>query len=380
MSRLLRWWLRRLHKSRFHTVGALRTASSCAKPRNVVVRTRIENMTDTVDIEDFQTKTGSAKRKHRPVLRRRERTFVYVYSIVLALVVGIQTLCLLLLWRPPQDWISFGARFLTSPAIAGIFAVMAAGIGAWQLSEQLGHTKKKTADEAWWQQFEWTTDRIISSQKNGHVRLPSSLAFALMASLSKSTRTPFQKDAVEGIVNHYLKEMIKQHEATPDPGEKPAPGGIGGMDAAGADSLRNLLDVLPESSPSSESADHVLRAYDYEQEILKALGHHGFEVFLPSHNSEIDAIVSYESKKALLDIKLRVRDFRVLMDTGSYLRTMMMREGIPYGMIIAPPTNLDSALLSTLTLQGIHLVEWEPSMGSSALSRQIRALLSDKDV
>ncbi|MCC9178621.1 restriction endonuclease [Arthrobacter sp. zg-Y750] len=334
-------------------------------------------MSETAVTGDDMAETSDHAESCRPVLRRNERIFVCVYSVLLALVVGGQTLCLSFMWRPPQDWLSFGARFVTSPAIAGLFAVVAASIGAWQLSKQLTHTKEKAADEAWWQQFEWVTDRIISSGDKEQIQLPSSLAFDLMTSLSSSARAPFQKDAVGGILTHFLERNEGLHGRDKTTTSDAAPN----MDSAGASSLRTLLNVLPESSPSSTSARQVLANYDYEQEILKALLHRGFDVVLPNRvdHSGIDAIITSGSKKVIVDVKLTVRARHHLLRAVEQLKNAMHQERTTYGAIITRPTRLDTEFVSSLSIQGIHLVEWEPSMGSLKLSSQIKDLLGEKD-
>lgn len=359
-------------------------------------------MNETTAVGDDQVNKSDVTEKRWPFLRRHARTVVYGYAIVLLVAISIQALCLFFLWRPPQDWVSFGVRLVTSPAMAGAFAVIAASIGAWQLSKQLAHTKEKAADEAWWQQFEWVTDRIISPGQKGEMDnsgLPSSLAFDLMTSLSTVARAPFQKDAVGGILSHYVKDFPKQHvesreheetQASAHSGEREeAPTTDGpSMDAAGANSLRNLLNVLPESSPSSASARRVLEAYDsenYEQEIAKALRHRGFDVILPGmkkptsggYVSEADMIATIDSKKIIADVKLSVRNPRALESAGRHVRKLMHREGATHGVIITPPTKLGQRIAADLTLQGIHLVEWEPSMRSYELERRIERILDD---
>ena len=286
--------------------------------------------------------------------------------------------------------------------MAGAFAVIAASIGAWQLSKQLAHTKEKASDEAWWQQFEWVTDRIISpgnKSETNSSRLPMSLAFDLMTSLSKVTRAPFQKDAVGGILDHYMKDFQNQHQgsgdpdeakATTQPGEReeaPTPEGPS-MDAAAAKSLRNLLNVLPESSPSSASARRVLAAYDsenYEQEVAKALRHQGFDVVLNAirmhgpdrHASEADVIATRGSKKIIVEIKMALLTRNGAVMTANALRQLMILEKATHGVVITPPTEAGPRIAADLALRGIHLVEWEPSMRSYELKRRIEGFLDD---
>lgn len=332
-------------------------------------------------------------------LRKHSLKFAYGYATVLLIVVSIQALCLFFLWRPPQDWVSFGARVITSPAIAGIFAVVAASIGAVQLSKQLSHTKEKAADEAWWQQFEWVTDRIIapSGQKREEdsPRLPASLAFDLITSLSTVARAKFQRDAVGGILGHYLKDFANEGtEDLDEPTASDRPGGqapateSASMDSAAADSLRKLVETLPESSRPSASARSVLARYDsenYEQEIARALRHHGFDVTLPGmlknlsadHIGDVDIIATIDDKKIIGDIKLSVRTPSALTNAGRNVRRLMRQEDATHGVIFTPPTNVAQLVVSELALQGIYVVLWEPNMRSFELKRQIDKVLDD---
>jgi protein-tyrosine-phosphatase len=282
-----------------------------------------------------------------------------------------------------------------------VFAVVAASIGAVQLSKQLSHTKEKAANEAWWQQFEWVTDRVIApaGQKSeaDSSRLPTSLAFDLMTSLSKVARAPFQKDAVGGILEHYLKDFPNEGPEGPDEpkttnrsggrAESPATEGAS-MDSAAANSLRNLIDALPESSRPSASARRVLAAYDaenYEQEIAKALRHHGFDVTLPGmmkklseeHIGDADIIATIGNKKIIGDVKLSAHTPNSLINAGRYVQKLMKQEGATHGVIFTPPTNVAQLVVSELALQGIYVVLWEPNMRSFELKRQIDKVLED---
>jgi hypothetical protein len=286
---------------------------------------------------------------------------------------------------------------------------MAAWIAASQLSKQLKHSKEKAADEAWWQQFEWVTDRIISSGQKGKkvdTRLPSSLAFDLMTSLSGSARASFQEDAVAGILNHYLKEFItpeaqsQEQDETPnsdgprtDASDGPRTDASDGllkfasdgptMDAAGAKSLRNLIDVLPESSRAP--ARSVLKAYEhqeYEQEVLKALRHR-FGASLQTDEEAIlgaDAVIQFGSRRIAIEVKLSIAGTGVLEKTGERLQLAMDMENATAGVIITPPTsqNLGPAI-ENLGKNRIHLIEWKPSMRSYALYHGITSVLGDNE-
>lgn len=335
-------------------------------------------------------------RKWRGLLRNHGHKHLYGYAVLLIVII-VQAVCLFFLWRPPQEWVSFAAVFVTSPAFAGVFAVIAATIGARQLAKQLLHTKKKAADEAWWQQFEWVTDRIITPNKDGKTSsslLPMSLAFDLIGSLTAIADGPFQKDAAEGITNHYLRNFPKlQQDGSEGPGvaeatdpsderaEEPcneAPS----MDAAAAKSLGNLLKHLPESSASSESAHRALGAY-YEQEVARALRHRGFDVLLDAsitHGTdrlEADIIATRGLKKVIVEVKRSLHTLDSAIMAANGLRKIMYEEKTPYGVVITPPSKKATLLAGELAHSGVHVVQWEPDMRSSELQRQLELVLGD---
>lgn len=324
-------------------------------------------------------------------LQRHARRIAYSYAVVLLLVTSFQAVCLLLILRQSQGWAqywaSFGRDFATSPAAAGLCAVIAAWLGATQLSRQLTQSKKKAAEEAWWQQFEWVTDRIVSTRPKGEkddTRLPSSLAFELMTALSRSATEAFQEAAVTGILNHYLKDFGKQQARTPHQGETPTsqdPGKSASdtpvMDREAAEALRNLIDELPPSSRSP--ARKVLETYehDYEDEVLKALRHRFSAVkpFVPGR-FEADAIIQVGSQKVIAEVRSSILSQKMLTKIGSQVLQIMSHEKASGGVIITARATLNTPL-QDLAKDGIHLIEWEPSMGSFALYSEITRMFGD---
>lgn len=306
-------------------------------------------------------------------LRGMVHTFMYSYAIVLLLVVTVLTVCLLLDWRPSQAWVSFFSRFATSPAIAGLLALGAAFIGARSLANQLAHTKEKAAYEAWWQQFEWVTDRTITSgpSEDSEARLPQSLAFDLMNSLSRSAAAPFQVDAVGGILKHYLKDFMEQPRSTREQEGTPSSTGPG-MNEEGASSLRNLINGLPESSSAGATARRMLDAYEYELEVVKALRHKfGDAVSFETGGPQApDAIIDFGSQKIVVDVKLFTNDRRTLERAGTRWKRIMADDGKTHVVIITAQT---TAIVKSLSSSeyGIHLIEWDPSQGSSNLYSKI---------
>ena len=133
-----------------------------------------------------------------------------IRTTVLTLILGLYLVHLLLLWKPLDRWIAFGEDFATSPSMAGIAAVIAATIGSRALKRQLDHTRaeatrtrRKDAEASWWEKFEWVTDRILPKDE-GQKMLEKPLALALSTSLLKMSTADFQREAVRGVIDHYL--------------------------------------------------------------------------------------------------------------------------------------------------------------------------------
>lgn len=265
--------------------------------------------------------------------------------------------------------------------MAGLFAVLAAVIGAWSLHRQLTHTKQKAEDEAWWEQFEWVTDRIVSPDgaetekaTKAKDRLPKSLAYNLMTALSKSARADFQEAAVAGIFRHYLRDAAPPEQDGTATSDEPR------MDATEAESLRALLAVVPDDSTSSETAHRLLNAYDryreYEDEVQRALRHR----FGPDHSEPsardfgADAILEIGSHKLVIEVKQSIPSRSILQKTIDRLRSVISREGANAGIIVTPPLSLTPRAdeIEELRKDRIHLIEWDPSEMSGALKRKIQ--------
>lgn len=321
--------------------------------------------------EKPKTEKWARTRRFGRTLRQIAKALFPWYVAALMVVGTVQAVCLLLLWRPPQDWVSFGAKFFTSPAIAGFFALTAAIIGTNAVREQLAQTKEKAENDAWWQQFEWVTDRLMSADEE--TQLPMPFANALITSLSGSARTSFQHDAVEGIVEHYLQDFLDGKRPSVSKNQTSGPEGL----KADAKSLRSLLDLLPASSASRTPVREVLDGYAYEEEVLKALRHQGYESIdwgLSSPAGEPDAVLVVGSETVLLEVKLSVSGDRMLERVANQLHELMRRHGAGKGLIVTPPRDVSKQSQYSLP-ENIQLVEWEPRMGSSKLKDRVHAAL-----
>lgn len=348
------------------------------------------------DTEVLPTAGWAVRTARHPKTRRVGRIVTRAYITLLLLATTVQAVVLFLLWKwPSYGWGALADRFVTSPAMAGLFAVIAAVIGAWSLNRQLTHTKQKTEDEAWWEQFEWVTDRIVSpdneteKSKDAKDPLPKSLAYNLMTALSKTARAPFQKAAVAGIFSHYFRDNPSPTRDGAETSDDPH------MDATEAESLRALLATLPSDSTSNVGAQKLLSAYDryhrYEEEVQKALRHR----YGPAHSEPsrvdvgADATIEFGTYKLLVEVKESLRSRSALTKTIEQLRKAAAREGAAGAVIITNRPSLISSLpreqskqilnqLQEMSEEGIHLIEWVPAEGSGALRDRIRAILPNK--
>lgn len=256
-------------------------------------------------------------------------------------------------------------------------AVLAATIGAVSLHRQLAHSKRKAADEAWWQQFEWATDRIITPA-SGATALPTSLAFDLTNSLYRSAQAQFQNDAIDGILKHYFKEFEVQEE--PASGRAQASTFQGReIDEVGASSLRSLIGTLPHSSTTSAQARRVLEGYEYEQEVRRALRHQGFLEIdaLTDDPSRADGLFAIGPKRFAIELKSYSPSSGMITMASRQLKHMMSSMGVEHGVLITRPrAEGNGPDLKSLAAEGIHLVEWEPRMRSWELKSQIQDALS----
>lgn len=133
--------------------------------------------------------------------------------------------------NPVVGW--FG-EFLRSPGFTGLCAVIAAGIAIVGISLQLSASRQRDADAAWWQSFEWASDRGLP-RDSSELKLPSDAAIDTLNALATAARTDIQKHAVGGVVDELLRARTvdvvgsapnaHQHTQTPTPGSSAEAGG-----------------------------------------------------------------------------------------------------------------------------------------------------------
>lgn len=136
----------------------------------------------------------------KPSFRSGLRIIAWV--LIAAALIGIIPLALQ--WKSGQAWEDFLQHFVTSPAAAGSAAVLAAVIASTTFNRGLQHSKAEARDKAWWEKFEWVTDRIVPKDPKQE-RLASGLALSMLGSLEDSSDEGFQREAVAGIKQTYIQ-------------------------------------------------------------------------------------------------------------------------------------------------------------------------------
>lgn len=136
--------------------------------------------------------------------KSRSTLRIIICFVVVVVVARVWLIPLALRWKSGPAWENFLQSFATSPAAAGTAAVVAAVIAATSFSRGLKHTKEEARDKAWWDKFEWVTDRIVPRDPKQE-RLPRGLATDLLRSLEGTSEGEFQLAAVGGIKRTYIE-------------------------------------------------------------------------------------------------------------------------------------------------------------------------------
>lgn len=147
-------------------------------------------------------------RKCGPDVRSTVRVIVWVALITgivwLAFRYGPLVVQAVVGWKSSPEWEAFLIRFVTSPAAAGAAALLAAIIAAGSFARGLKHTKQEAQAKAWWEQFEWVSDRVVPKDPKQE-RLHHGLATALLGALEATAGGAFQREAVAGIRHTYIR-------------------------------------------------------------------------------------------------------------------------------------------------------------------------------
>lgn len=279
-------------------------------------------------------------------------------------------------WKSGAEWEAFLQRFITSPAAAGSAALLAAIIAARSFAKGLAHTKQeaqanrlKEAAEAWWEQFEWVTDRIVPKDPKQE-RLHKGLATSLLRALKATAEGKFQREAVDGIRLTYVRgTAVPLSEAT-----------LGELRAQ----LREVRTFAEASWISGDTAlqNHV-RAYVYLLEILVALR----TTWEPA-----DIIVEPAEKyrwKAQSKVHALVRVGRkwvVVNGTTRQATDLRMRAATSLDRVIEHMDELNADFLVVVALNPlqnetwqqthhedarIRLIHWDPEEDASELRKRI---------
>lgn len=295
--------------------------------------------------------------------------------IASALVVAVAGV-VLVVWKPWSRWVSFGEDFATSPAMAGLAAVLAASIGARALKNQLDHAqsearhaRRRDAEASWWKKFEWVTDRILPKDKDKQEKLDSELALSLATSLQKMSTANFQKVAVDGVIQHYL---LPKHPSFPQESKD-------GTKASGPDpaSIRAYIEASDQTGSRASSA--FLKNFLYVSEVTSALKAQSIALvdrFDPIAGTAVaavridpDAIIEIENRLVLLELKNVQRlDPWVLRKLEG--RAVALQE---HGVSTVLVT---SALQQPSTANVLPVVSWRAEDGPETLESRIRTSLA----
>lgn len=94
--------------------------------------------------------------------------------------------------------------FLKSPGFTGLGAIIAAGIAIVGISLQIRASRQRDTDAAWWQSFEWASDRGLP-RDSSELRLPADAAIDTLNALATAARTDIQRHAVRGVVEELVR-------------------------------------------------------------------------------------------------------------------------------------------------------------------------------
>lgn len=277
-------------------------------------------------------------------------------------------------WKSGEKWEDFLQDFVTSPAAAGCAAVLAAVIASVTFNMGLRHskeeaqaTRRKEAAEAWWEKFEWVTDRILPKDSRQE-RIAKPLAADLLVSLSTMAAEEFQREAVLGITNHYVLK-IENDTALSSPDRDVN---------AEARSFRNLAE-----STNSAAASSVALAAEYEQAGLQALSATWEET---NELQILPTIALHEGRTIRPDAILNVKGHRIVVDFKAWNRfhpASVDRTTNHFELAISQNILTDILLVSMAELpedfsharNNIHVIHWSISEGAEKLTSRILALV-----
>lgn len=161
-------------------------------------------------------------------------------------------------------------RFLISPAVGGLAALVAAIIGASMLWKQLQHTKEKDFDSAWWEKFEWTTDRAYPSVQTEQA-IPHGLATTILQTLADTATDDLQRLACGGFMDH-LYELERKQQVSAAPGSADSAAQTTVIDGS---SENDALASYVKATKNTPARSVVAEALLYERQVIEALAELG---------------------------------------------------------------------------------------------------------
>lgn len=267
---------------------------------------------------------------------------------------------------PVVRWIG---DWMKSPGFTGLSAIIAAGIAFVGISLQMNATRLRDADAAWWQSFEWASDRGLPRDRTAKA-LPPAAALDTLNALASAARTDIQKNAVGGVV-----EEVIRRGSLGQSNEDPAAIDSGSPPASGTDAITGEPEVADGDQTRSEDFSSAIWRYAaqqvgtaaesrraaasaYETEVLRALRHQ-FERVVPVRgNAPGDVIVDTRQRSLVVEIKWAPG---LVLSAGRITRL----NGVDVVISNVQIKDLEA---------GIRAVVWDARKGSRALRRALEKI------
>lgn len=322
----------------------------------------------------------SSRRGERSVSWPKNKALRWVAWLLSAFFAVIAVL-FALRWKSGEAWENFLQDFATSPAAAGCAAVLAAVIAARSFGRGLEHTQSearldriKEREDSWWEKFEWVTDRIIPKDPKAE-KLALPLALTLLLSLTEMATGKFQRDAAEGIKQHYLETAPTERDS-----KRPLERDL----KAELESLRSFRNATTHSN----GVQGAVSAQIYDREVSQAL----IDAWEPQAvKLELTPIIMAGDRMHVPDAVLEVAERRVLIEFKAWravstnlLRqtfeklTRHLNDGEFSDLVIITPVTLTANVAASARdlFPKMRLVEWKPEDGPAVLRGKLEDALS----
>lgn len=213
------------------------------------------------------------------------------------------------------NWSFYLRDWAKSPGPAAIGALVAASVAAWSIHLQVNAArdaarKQETAARiaAWWQMFEWASERAVPSAKDG-IALPESVTIGTLQQLSATAENRAQKTACGSMID-VLTERVAA--ATPTADEEGARNDRveHARDAEARDF--NALAAYVESTKGTPAASPMAEALLYERSVILSISDlgEGYKVLQPARDGgPLDVIIDHYGHSVGIVVKY-IRDPR----------------------------------------------------------------------